>query len=64
MEHPQNSVTGIDPRETRQPYTWRDILGPAPKHKTRRVGANPLGSQGPAARGPGAPAVAVRGEAR
>lgn len=42
MEHPQNSVTGIDTRETRQPYTWRDIFGLALKHKPRLVRANLL----------------------
>ncbi len=42
MEHPQSSVTGIDTRETRQPYTWRDIFGLALKHKPRLVRANLL----------------------
>ena len=42
MEHPQNSVTGIDTREARQPYTWRDIFGLALKHKPRLVRANLL----------------------
>lgn len=42
MEHPQNSVTGIDTRETRQQYTWRDIFGLALKHKPRLVRANLL----------------------
>lgn len=42
MEHPQNNVTGIDTRETRQPYTWRDIFGLALKHKPRLVRANLL----------------------
>ncbi|ODM33240.1 ABC transporter ATP-binding protein [Marinobacter adhaerens] len=42
MEHPQSSVTGIDTREARQPYTWRDIFGLALKHKPRLVRANLL----------------------
>jgi ATP-binding cassette subfamily C protein len=42
LEHPQSSVTGIDTRETRQPYTWRDIFGLALKHKPRLVRANLL----------------------
>ena len=42
MEHPQNSVTGIDTRETLQQYTWRDIFGLALKHKPRLVRANLL----------------------
>ncbi|SNC62945.1 ATP-binding cassette, subfamily C [Marinobacter sp. es.048] len=42
MGHPQNSVTGIDTRETRQQYTWRDIFGLALKHKPRLVRANLL----------------------
>ncbi|MDX1559667.1 MAG: ABC transporter ATP-binding protein [Marinobacter sp.] len=42
MEHPQNSVTGIDTRETRQQYTWRDIFALALKHKPRLVRANLL----------------------
>jgi len=42
LEHPQNSVTGIDTRETRQQYTWRDIFGLALKHKPRLVRANLL----------------------
>ncbi|WP_296935583.1 ABC transporter ATP-binding protein [uncultured Marinobacter sp.] len=42
MEHPQNSVTGIDTRETRQSYTWRDIFALALKHKPRLVRANLL----------------------
>ncbi|MHA7808965.1 MAG: ABC transporter ATP-binding protein [Marinobacter adhaerens] len=42
MEHPQNSVTGIDTRETRQQYSWRDIFGLALKHKPRLVRANLL----------------------
>ncbi len=42
MEHPQSSVTGIDTREARQPYTWRDIFGLSLKHKPRLVRANLL----------------------
>lgn len=42
MEHPHNSVTGIDTHETRQPYTWRGIFGLALKHKPRLVRANLL----------------------
>ncbi len=42
MEHPQSSVTGIDTREARQPYSWRDIFGLALKHKPRLVRANLL----------------------
>jgi ATP-binding cassette subfamily C protein len=42
LEYPQNSVTGIDTRETRQQYTWRDIFGLALKHKPRLVRANLL----------------------
>jgi len=42
LEHPQNSVTGIDTRETRQQYTWRDIFALALKHKPRLVRANLL----------------------
>ena len=42
MEHPQSSVTCIDTREARQPYTWRDIFGLALKHKPRLVRANLL----------------------
>lgn len=42
MEHPQNSVTGIDTRETRQQYTWRGIFSLALKHKPRLVRANLL----------------------
>jgi len=42
LEHPQNSVTGIDTRETRQSYTWRDIFALALKHKPRLVRANLL----------------------
>tara|TARA_B100000214_G_scaffold216805_1_gene157498 strand:+ start:1689 stop:3512 length:1824 start_codon:yes stop_codon:yes gene_type:complete len=42
LEHPQSSVTGIDTREARQPYTWRDIFGLALKHKPRLVRANLL----------------------
>lgn len=42
MEHPQNGVTGIDTRETRQRYTWREIFSLALKHKPRLVRANLL----------------------
>jgi len=42
LEHPQSSVTGIDTREARQPYSWRDIFGLALKHKPRLVRANLL----------------------
>jgi len=42
LEHPQSSVTGIDTREARQQYTWRDIFGLALKHKPRLVRANLL----------------------
>ena len=42
MEHPQNSETGIDTRETRQRYSWRDIFALALKHKPRLVRANLL----------------------
>jgi len=42
LEHPQNSVTGIDTRETRQQYTWRGIFSLALKHKPRLVRANLL----------------------
>ena len=42
MEDPHNTVTGTDTRDTRQPYTWRDIFGLALKHKPRLVRANLL----------------------
>ncbi len=42
MADPRNSDAGIDTREIRQRYTWRDIFGLALKHKPRLVRANLL----------------------
>jgi ATP-binding cassette subfamily C protein len=42
LADPRNSDAGIDTREIRQRYTWRDIFGLALKHKPRLVRANLL----------------------